>query len=83
MSRLQTYEGMLIECDVPTMQIIELLDREHSLIIRKLDETHVFIQQDMLGLVEDEVRALLVEGIYDASDEKKRKRGLRSSSRRT
>jgi len=68
------HEGVLIECDVPTMQIIELLDEQEGFIVRRLDERHVFVEEEKVELIEEEVRKLIFRTIYDASDEKKRTR---------
>jgi hypothetical protein len=50
-------QGLLITTDIPTMQLIKFLDKQHDglYIIKELDDTHIFIHKTFLTIIEDEM----------------------------
>ena len=44
---LMNRKGVLITCDIPTMQVIKFMDKQEGgkMIIKELDERNVFIHQ--------------------------------------
>ena len=53
-------KGVLIECDVPTMQVIKFLNKQEqgNVIIRELDDTHVFVHKSFMPHILEKVEEL-------------------------
>jgi len=56
--------GVLIECDVPCMKMLQHKNLEHGneardCIIEQLDETHVFVKADKVAEVRAELNKML------------------------
>jgi hypothetical protein len=60
-------KGILITCDIPTMQVIKFLDNQENgdLIIEHLDETHVFVQPMFMDKINQEVERLQKKNHYE------------------
>eukprot|EP00276_Gloeochaete_wittrockiana_P014498 CAMPEP_0184334762 /NCGR_PEP_ID=MMETSP1089-20130417/3432_1 /TAXON_ID=38269 ORGANISM="Gloeochaete wittrockiana, Strain SAG46.84" /NCGR_SAMPLE_ID=MMETSP1089 /ASSEMBLY_ACC=CAM_ASM_000445 /LENGTH=72 /DNA_ID=CAMNT_0026659103 /DNA_START=27 /DNA_END=245 /DNA_ORIENTATION=+ len=62
--------GILLTCDIPTMQYVKHLNKEKSFIIHELDETHVFVDASVTNFLHDKLDALMDENTYQAQSER-------------
>lgn len=56
-------KGVIIKCDPAMHQFLIYLDETKALgsrfIIKKLDDTHVFVEHDIISALEDKIDALM------------------------
>ena len=63
----ESHKGVLVTCDIPTMQVIKFLDRQDGghLIIKELDDTHVLIQKTFLAMIHQKMEELHRDNHYE------------------
>ena len=60
-------KGVLITCDIPTMQVIKFLNKQDGghLIIQELDDTHVFIHKTFLTMIHQKMEEMHRDNHYE------------------
>jgi TFIIH basal transcription factor complex TTD-A subunit len=61
--------GVLVSCDIPVKQFLLWLDDQQEnngsrFIITDLDDTHVFVKEDAVALIREELNRLYEENQY-------------------
>jgi TFIIH basal transcription factor complex TTD-A subunit len=61
--------GVLVSCDIPVKQFLLWLDDQQDgvgtrFIITDLDDTHLFVKEDAISLLRDELNKLYEENQY-------------------
>lgn len=61
--------GILVQCDAPTMQVIEQLNATRQFILLRLSETDILVKETVLGWLEETVVARLESAEHICSED--------------